>query len=97
MLILVGFFLKSRDSKHVKEFQSFGQYCDRTKKHQRSKVPTSDKSAYLNIRPMNGSEIVAFLIILCINVFFSASIKKNALKKSVYLDFSLMCLSPLNE
>lgn len=46
---------------------------------------------------MNGSEIVAFLIILCINVFFSASIKKNALKKSVYLDFSLMCLSPLNE
>lgn len=47
---------------------------------------------------MNGSEIVAFLIILCINVFFfSASIKKIALKKSVYLDFSLMCLSPLNE
>lgn len=70
MLILVGFFLKSRDSKHVKEFQSFGQYCDRTKKHQRSKVPTSDKSAYLNIKTNNGSEIVAFLIILCINVFF---------------------------
>lgn len=97
MLILVGFF-KSRDSKHVKEFQSFGQYCDRTKKHQRSKVPTSDKSAYLNIRPMNGSEIVAFLIILCINVFFLVlQSKKIALKKSVYLDFSLMCLSPLNE
>lgn len=48
---------------------------------------------------MNGSEIVAFLIILCINVFFLVlqSKKKNALKKSVYLDFSLMCLSPLNE
>lgn len=47
---------------------------------------------------MNGSEIVAFLIILCINVFFLVlQSKKNALKKSVYLDFSLMCLSPLNE
>lgn len=47
---------------------------------------------------MNGSEIVAFLIILCINVFFLVlQSKKIALKKSVYLDFSLMCLSPLNE